>query len=582
MTPTTYISTLPFTKSSVTIDGLRLESEIPGFRVISATGRDSMQQNIEEIESKIVDGAFYRSKKLPVREINVEFVLIRENVEDLHIAYDKLKGILYSHENAEFVFNDEPNLYYIGTVSSLTSEQIVWNNDSQGTFTIHCSTPFKYGKDLIEIDTDSADHTQFTIQYDGTYKSYPILETSFSNDCGYVGFTDGHGALQFGNPDEANEGYVQTDQTVNILQYSKGTSLDATTFTNNSSFAKNSAVVIPLGVVQNGSLNTASITKNNVTTYDSKGNKAYTKNYSESVVKLNNLGHGTSSAIWCGSGFKKNFNTVGGTNTAADFFVVFQIAMDALKAGVNQTTSTETDPRQVGMMQFVVSDSGGRPLLGMVFLKNNQSTSCEVRLYAGDKELLTDRVDGEKNKNLNVYANSKQNKYLFWDHGEFSMSRIGDKVDFYVEHKHHTFSIKSTPALRQAFNTQDPDPANHRVAMSINGFIGRLDTTGVSGNTYGASYNPLREMYFRGFAALKYNATEWKDIANVFMNHDVLEVNTNDGTIKLNGIIRDDLGAIGNEWDEFCLRPGPNIIKIAKSGWATLPNCVLKYRKVFV
>ena len=583
-----YINALPLTKASFLIDGnLRLETAIPGYRTISADGRDSMELEIDELESKIVDGAYFRGTRVPSRDITVSFVLIRSNVESLHAAYNMLRDYLYNRDYSTFEFEDEPDVFYVGTPQNLTSENIVLQNDSQGTFTIHCSEPFKYGKDFIEVFPDQDDPTQFTIDYTGSYKSYPILEASFSNDCGYIGFADDVAALQFGNPNEDNVGYVQTNKKVNILQYSKGTSLTASSFTNNSAFIKSnssggSAVLIPLGINQKGTLIHDEIEKRNVPTYDSKGNIVSTKTYSEKVVKVNSYGSASSSSIWAGGSFKRNFNPYNGDDTATDFFVVFQIAMDALKAGVDQRTSKDTDPRQVGMMQFVVADTLNRPLLGMVFIKNNQSTSCEIRLYAGTKELTTDRVDGEKNKNLNVYANSKQNKYLFWDHGEFSMSRIGDKVDFYVDHKHHTFSIKSTPALREAFNTQDPNPENHAVAQSINGFIGRLDTTGVSG-TYGATYNPLREMYFRGFAAEKYNATEIDDIPNVFMNGDVLEVDTGSGNVRLNGILRNDLGAIGNEWDDFYLVPGAiNVIKIAKSGWATQPTCKLRYRKVYV
>lgn len=572
---TDYISSLPLSKASMTINEIRLESAVPGFKVHSVTGRDSMQQQIEEIESKIVDGTFYRSKRLPARDLEVEFALIRDNEIDFHDAYTKLRGILYSAENAHIEFDDEPNVYYIGTVTNLTSEKLVYNTDSQGTFTIHCASPFKYGKELIEVeqevDPDDSTSRRFVIDYTGTYRSYPIIEAAFSGDCGYVGFTDGYGALQFGDPNESDTGDIASTRTINILQYSKGSSLTASAVSSLLSGSnKNTAAVIPLGVLQNGNLIHQPVKKNAVKTYDSKGNVVRTTDFDEHTITLDpgNLGSPDASHIWVGSGFKKAFST-----TAVDFFALAQIAMSALKRNVNQQTSKETDPRQVGMMQFVVADASGNPILGMVFLKNNQSTSCEIRLYAGTTELTTDRVDGEKNKNLNVYADSLKNKYLFWDHGDFSMKKIGDTVDFYVDHRHHTFKASAVPAVRAIIN---------KAAATINFFIGHLDTTGVSGQTYGVSYYPLREMNIRGFGAEKYNAPTQGDVPNKFMNQDLLEIDTDEGTIKLNGILRDDLGAIGNEWDEFCLRPGANIIKIAKSGWAAYPTCTLKYRKVYV
>jgi len=91
-----YISKLPLTKASMTFNGERLETAIPGYRTIDAKGRDSLQQDIEEIDSKASDGTLFRSKKVLARDITVSFVLIRETPEELHKAYNKLKGLLFS------------------------------------------------------------------------------------------------------------------------------------------------------------------------------------------------------------------------------------------------------------------------------------------------------------------------------------------------------------------------------------------------------------------------------------------------------------------------------------------------------
>ena len=566
-----YVANLPQTEASMTINDVRLEQRLPGFRVISATGRDSMSQDIEELTSKIVDGAFYRSKNLPPRDIEVTFVLFRETAEDLHRAFDTLKGLLYSWVNAKFIFNDEPDVYYIGTVTNLSPENIIYSNNGAGTFTIHCSDPFKYG--LEEIVVKANNNNQFIIDYDGQYKSFPILEATFNGDCGYIGFSDGNGMLQFGDANELDTGRVTTNTKENVLQYNKG---ELPQFVLDR-FQKNQAAVIKLGCIQNGTLESVGITRDNIPIYDTSGKEIARKNFMEDVVGLKTRGAASSTAIWNGAGFSVHLNKdSGGSNTAKDFFALGQIAMSVMKDARNQHTA---DPTQVGMMQFVVSTENKQPILGMVFLKNNQSTDVEIRLYVGTTngdavEILSDRVTST-NKNLNVIPNSYRNKYLYWDHGEFSMSKIGNKIDFYVDHKHHTFDPRSIPQIDTILNYE---------AAYVNFFISGLDTTGVNGK-FGASYKPLGEAYIRGFGVEKYNATKMEDIVNTFTNGNSLEVNTGDGTVKVDGIIRNNLGAIGNEWDRLYLRPGHNIISAAYSNWVATdekPTLQLRYRKVYI
>ena len=567
-----YISKLPLTKASMTFNGERLEKSIPGYRTIEANGRDSMQQDLEEIDSKVADGTIFRSKKVLARDIEVTFVLIRETPEDLHKAYNKLKGLLFSYKEAKIIFNDEPDVYYIGTVTNIDSENIVMINDSQGTFTIHCSDPFKYGLNLISVEPDS--NGQFVIDYDGYYKSYPIITAEFNGDCGYIGFTNGNGALQFGDVDQLDTGRVETNTKEQVLYFKRGNISEAML----NSFEKNKASVIKLGCIQNGTLESVGITRRNVPLYDGQGREYATGNYVENVVGLKTRGAPGASAIWNGAGFSVHLNAdSGGSRTAKDFFALGQIEMSAMKDTSHLNTA---DPTQVGMIQFVVSTESKQPILGIVFLKNNQSTDCEIRLYIGTTngdavEIVSDRMNTVSNKNLNVMPNSRNNKYLYWDHGDFSMSKIGDKIDFFVDHKHHTFDSKAIPQIKTILNYE---------AAYINFFIAGLDTTGVK-EKFGVNYKPLGEAYIRGFGAEKYNATTIKDIANTFMKNNVLEVNTGEGTAKIDGILRNDIGAIGNEWDKVYLSPGRNIIDATYSRWVTSsnkPKITLKYRKVFI
>ena len=57
------------------------------------------------------------------------------------------------------------------------------------------------------------------------------------------------------------------------------------------------------------------------------------------------------------------------------------------------------------------------------------------------------------------------------------------------------------------------------------------------------------------------------------------------GDIYLNGVLSPELGALGNDWEGFCLTPGLNQIGFAYSDWVTekyAPTLKVRYREVFL
>ena len=77
------------------------------------------------------------------------------------------------------------------------------------------------------------------------------------------------------------------------------------------------------------------------------------------------------------------------------------------------------------------------------------------------------------------------------------------------------------------------------------------------------------------------NFTSWNDIPNTFTAGDILEINCQEGTVKLNGLDRPDLGALGNDWEKFVLRKGNNQIGLTYSHYAS-PKARLLYREVYL
>lgn len=94
------------------------------------------------------------------------------------------------------------------------------------------------------------------------------------------------------------------------------------------------------------------------------------------------------------------------------------------------------------------------------------------------------------------------------------------------------------------------------------------------------SHNGLHSIKF-----VKHNCNTWLDVPNKFTANDVVSADCTDGTIWFNGILTPDLGALGNDWEDFYLKPGINRIGFAYSDWVQAgfePKIRVKYREVFL
>lgn len=221
--------TLP--SEAMQINGEYLENLVPGYRTLSVSGREALSPEIESFHTGIRDGSSRKSRRYPERIITVKYQLISKSNEEFREAYNKLGGVLNT-EDAQLVFRDEPDKYFIGT-PSLVEEVEQGRNAVVGELEFLCLDPFKYSVVEYEAIPDMLQGS-ILLDYRGTYKSFPILEADFyretdtsadgsaSNlltgrgDCGFVAFfNETKKIIQLGDPDEADtENKYQKSQTL--------------------------------------------------------------------------------------------------------------------------------------------------------------------------------------------------------------------------------------------------------------------------------------------------------------------------------------------------------------------------------
>lgn len=246
------------TKQSMTINGVYLEDVISEYTTVGVTGRESIDIEVNTEDVGVRSGSIYKNKRYGTRTLTVSFVIKGEDSTDLLSKLNELNYYL-NVEEAQFVFDDENDKYYVGTPNEKPDVSISTPGGSDfgvavGSFDILCSDPFKYSVDEyyepFEMDGDKC---VANVVYNGTGVAYPnfeafmysknrilnmynpngetnILEYDPSYGDAYASDMDGNDAaaeskfvafvdnndhvLQFGDPDASdNDIYVACDKT---------------------------------------------------------------------------------------------------------------------------------------------------------------------------------------------------------------------------------------------------------------------------------------------------------------------------------------------------------------------------------
>lgn len=208
-------------KQAMMVNGQYLEEVISGYRTLSVEGREALDLDIETIAINTRDGGTYKRRRINSRVITVNFSLVDSTPEGFAEKFNKIKQYLYGIEEAQLIFDDEPDMFFTGSFRKVTASYI--GLTSTGKIEILCADPFKYS--LTEY-TVSAENGEISVTYGGTYPAHPILTAqSADHDCGFYAFTDRDGHLiQVGNPTEEDQEEVPTEEAQKMIDTTFGSS----------------------------------------------------------------------------------------------------------------------------------------------------------------------------------------------------------------------------------------------------------------------------------------------------------------------------------------------------------------------
>ena len=190
-------------------NGSFIEKMVPGYRTLYTSGREGNDREVSQTESSDRDGARFRSVRRKPREIHVGFQMNTKNAKDYAYKFNALKKLL-KEEEAELIFNDEPDKFFRGTLTDIEMDD-TGSLFVTGELVFVCSDPYKYAVEEQSV-TVTADGGRATIEvnYRGTVDAYPILRTMTRAETESLLFSDDAGnMIAIGTPDAGNVGLAR-------------------------------------------------------------------------------------------------------------------------------------------------------------------------------------------------------------------------------------------------------------------------------------------------------------------------------------------------------------------------------------
>lgn len=252
-------------------------------------------------------------------------------------------------------------------------------------------------------------------------------------------------------------------------------------------------------------------------------------------LKSTNYGSG---AVWHGPSVTKSIPTdlngkIGARNCTFSFKHLFAIS-----------ATTE-----IGFAQFHMTskktDGTQRNVAGICFAKGGYGTTERAHMY----------VDGSYQTDI-TFSVGRGNDVTGYNAGRISISKFGGQFTFNLNGKVYEF-----------YAPQMTEVEVNEISIYLGGY---------------EAFTPIYDNGVYSVKFVKHGVDAWRNVPNKFLSNDLITADCRNGKIMVNGVETSGLGALGNDWENFYLKPGKNQIHCTYSNWAVTPEFSLKYREVFL
>lgn len=201
-------------------------------------------------------------------------------------------------------------------------------------------------------------------------------------------------------------------------------------------------------------------------------------------------------------------------------------------------------------------------------LQNNQDVSFAMVIR--DSSATTDELIVEcwfKGKNLkSITLDRKIFKFSFW---EAQITRTGTKIEFKISGIDQLKGENVIATKYKTFVVDMTDQANIPVTGLTTWF-----------QRFGNTNHVLMSWTDCKFTWV--NTRTYRNIPNLFDDGDLLEIDVKRREVSVNGVINNQLHALGNNWEMFVIEKESEIIQPVCSSWANMFETEVELREAFL
>lgn len=577
------VITNPLPTEAVSINGQYIENVLEGYRTLYTKGRESLGAELNTYSVGTADGEKFKNKRYPARTITVGFQLIGENPQDFRQRFNNLNNLL-AIEEADFIFNDETDKFFSG-YPIMDAEVEAGQDSVKGEWHIYCAYPFKRSVEPITLTMDDATVTDttatFTIDYKGARPARPVLRAKFAGalsggsssedgDCGFVAFVDQEeNIIQLGNP-----------EVLDLDEYTKAETLINKSFVNVSDWQSTG------GHTYKGTV-TGSVSTSNTTDTYWNGGRGQTQSYAKPSYGSGSGLHGA--ILWKNTAGAVNFTMhmvhrlcVSSANQTGVFECgAYNHDTGVMVAGfVIDKTSNGT----AGVVRYIINGAQvGSDSINLSYYNthfgycNRTPVYVQQTYYDPVKQTYRVQVKTKKKKKKKkkyvtksriVWVARTRTVFSNWNYTQSNLNSSIEKEGAYVYIKVGNLPLRT-------FNVPDVE---QMIAHDASVFMG----------TYGTAMhtNMIHSLLFRREAGVPF-----AEQPNVFTAGDIVEADCNEATVNIyrdgsiGGHLEPQYGALGNDWEDFMLTSGSNVIRATWSEWVNptyKPQIEIEYNEVFI
>lgn len=206
--------TVPRPTEAVKFNGHWLDDDVTGFQTLYVSGREAYGQEVTSTLIGDAVGEDYVTRHYPPRRITVGYLLRAASAAAFRSAYNELNRYLNA-EQAQLIFNDETDKYFIATPSSITEPE-PGRNIVTGEIVFTCSDPRKWA--VTPKTFNGADYAGgiqvITVLNTGNVPCPIDYEITMNSENGVIGISGDDGEMQYGHPEEVDGETVEESEVL--------------------------------------------------------------------------------------------------------------------------------------------------------------------------------------------------------------------------------------------------------------------------------------------------------------------------------------------------------------------------------